>query len=216
MNTVLTRDSSNISGYRLTAFLVLTVTFIWLISYWPAPLGDTDATSNPAVALKTLTIQAWGDSWRPMTEALSHIRSGDLTPIYTEFLISQSIKFQYSLTSLIPFSWLQAFAEATGIDFLHLAVAVLRARWQIQGEVHPRRHTPAQNSNGWLRDSPRGDDGFATCVGSTITGLWPHAVSAGRAADWSCMRNSVKWESDPLPPPREADGDRPCGERSRP
>lgn len=124
MHTILIGDSSKINGYRLTAFLVLNATFVWLISYWPAPLGDTDATSNPGATLETLTMQAWDDSWRPMAEALSHLRSGDLSPIYTEFLINRGIKFQYPLTSLIPFSWLETFAEATGIDFLRFMAIV--------------------------------------------------------------------------------------------
>ena len=124
MNTILVKDRSNISGFHLAAFLVFNITVIWLISYWPPPLGGTGVAPSPDVALNTLTMHAWEDSWWPMGEALAYLRSGDVPPVYTELLTNQGIKFQYPLASLIPFSWLEALADATGIDFMRLMAAI--------------------------------------------------------------------------------------------
>src|SRR5262245_27512052 len=101
----------------LWAFLALNPIVAWSIAALSPGL-----VAASALASMRATIAGKGrtDSWGPMARGLDYLASSLPDPIYTGLLIKGGIKFQYPLTSLIPFAWLVELAQAFGMKTMAL------------------------------------------------------------------------------------------------
>lgn len=109
---------------RLLAVFVAINTFIGGGLAWLT--GTQRSYSTFFTAWRVLTLNEGAkDSWGPMGEALAFLRSGQAGGVYTQ-LLPKGIKFQYPLSSLLPFSTLPDVAASPQIVVIQSGVLINR------------------------------------------------------------------------------------------
>ena len=112
----------------LTFFLAFNITAVWALASLTAPRGSP---SNLSTTRRTFTLDTGGDSWNAMGKAIAYLRSDKNSGnVYTEMLQVRVLKFQYPLSSLIPFEGLRVIARYFGLDFRRF-MAVIGWLWMI-------------------------------------------------------------------------------------
>lgn len=102
------------------AFLIANMTFACFVEFVAAPTVIPSAIRATA---KTMLLRpsSSNDSWVPMGYALDHLHSNSEQPVYSELLIRNGVKFQYPLTSLLPYAAMKKLSFSTGIDLYLIA-----------------------------------------------------------------------------------------------
>src|SRR5689334_13487507 len=68
-------------------------------------LGDKNSAARYAAAM--LLAHPGSDSWLIMASAVDQLRAAPDVPLYSKLFFEEHIKFQYPMSSLVPFDWLQ-------------------------------------------------------------------------------------------------------------
>ncbi len=134
-----------VTDRALFRFLLLSAIVVNLFLWLASPPGFNETTLKHTWDVLHVR-NVYNDSWGAMGQALDYLRSPHDVPVYTSVFFEHGRKFQYPLSSLLPFELVRQHVDLVGTVFLCLnfvAIAILLesrlagAGWK-QGEgTHP-------------------------------------------------------------------------------
>lgn len=92
-----------------------------------APIDLTNFSAIRSMFRGLLGYSNQGDSWIPIREALNFLHSDQSRPVYETLFFAKAIRFQYPLTSLLPFEFLSSLGLTSirALNLLNFAIYCL-------------------------------------------------------------------------------------------